>query len=247
MVWVTPEEEGLSVCAMELEKNSDVKSEKRCFNQTFLLSSYSEKAEHMLIGDVAAGPNHSGFGQACSANVPELKSSEENLPYLISYSDSDLEMRNKKRMGICFAKVDGSKKEADGLEGASDDMHFNCRQSYLSEDSQLEYLSAHEQDFDDENSSSEFSELRGAIEIETLGLIDPIHEVPGGGVTQEQNLTDLLEDCCSAAEYIIDDQTCPEAAMLELPHLLQDSLSLQDCSGMTCDHQEEQTEYHSVV
>ncbi|KAM4669571.1 RNA-binding protein 44 [Amazona ochrocephala] len=235
---------------MELEKNSDVKSKKRCFNQTFLLSSYSEKAEHMLIGDVVAGPKHSGFGQACSANVPELKLSEEKLPYFISYSEEDLEMYNKKRMGICCAKVDESKKKADGLERASDDTHFNCRvcdhcrQNYLSEDSQLEYLSAHEQDF--ENSSCEFSELRETMEIET-GLIDPIHEAPGGGVTQEQNLTDLVEDCCSASEYVIDDQTCPEAAIPELPHLLQDSLSLQDCSGMTCDHQEEQTEYHSVV
>ncbi|XP_010017820.1 PREDICTED: RNA-binding protein 44 [Nestor notabilis] len=238
---------------MELEKNSAVKTKKRYFSQTSLLSSYSEKAEHMLIGDVVAGPNHSGFGQAYSTNVPELKLSEENLPYLISYSDADLDMYNKKRMGICCAKVDESKKETDGLERARDDTHFSCggcdrcRQSYLSEDSQLEYLSAHEQDFDDENSSSEFSEPRETIKIETLSLIDPIHEVPGGGVTQEQNLTDLLEDGCSASEYIIDDQTCPEAAMPEHPHLLQDSLSLQDCSGMTYDHQEEQTEYHSVV
>lgn len=134
------------------------------------------------------------------------------------------------------------------LGRACDNMHFNCgvcddcRQSHLGEDSQLEYLSAHEQDFDDKNSSSEFSEQRETIGIETLKLIDPVHEVPGGGVPKEQNLVDMSEYCSPASEYGVGDQAMPE-----LPHLLQDSLSLPDCNGMTCDHQEEPTEYHSVV
>ncbi|XP_050755923.1 RNA-binding protein 44 [Gymnogyps californianus] len=228
---------------MELEKNNDVKSKRRCFNQTSYLFSYSEEAEHTLVRDVAAGANHSGFGQARSANVSELKLSEESLPYLSLSLDADIEKYNKKRMRICCAQVDESKKEADTLGRACDTMHFNCgvcddcRQSHLGEDSQLEYFSAHEQDFDDGNSSSEFSEQRETLGIETLKLLDPVHEVPGGGVAQEQNLVDASEDCSPASE----------SAVPELPHLLQDSLSLPDCNGMTCDHQEEQTEYHSVV
>ncbi|OPJ80244.1 RNA-binding protein 44 [Patagioenas fasciata monilis] len=234
---------------MESEKKSDVTSKRRCFNQTS--HTYSEKTEHMLVRDVAAGTNISGFGQAHSAKVSELTFSEESLPYLNSSLDADIEIYNKQRMRICCARVDESKEEADALGRACDNTHFNCgvcddcRQSHLDEDSQLEYLSAHEQDFDDGNSSSKFSEQRGTIGIETLKLIDPVHEVPEGGVTKEQNLVDMSEDCCS--EYGVGDPTCLEAAMPELPHLLQASLSPQDSSGMTSDHQEEQTEYHSVV
>lgn len=237
---------------MELEKNGNVKSETRCFSQTSHLFSCSEEAEHTLVRDIAVGANQSGFDQAHSANVSELKLSEESLPYLSSSLDADIEMYTKERMRICCAEVDESKKEADMLVRACDNMHFNCgvcddcRQSHLGEDSQLEYLSAHEQDFDDRNSSSEFSEQRETIGIETLKLIDPGHEVPGGAVTQKQNLIGVSEDC-SASEYGVGDQTCPEATMPELPHRLQDSLSLPDCNGMNYDHQEEQTEYHSVV
>ncbi|XP_009460542.1 PREDICTED: RNA-binding protein 44 [Nipponia nippon] len=235
---------------MELEKNSDVKSKRRCFSQTSHLFSYSEEAEHALVRDTAAGANHSGFGQARSVNVSELKLSEESLPYLSSSLDADIETYDKKRMRICCARVGESKNEADMLGRACDNTHFNCgvcddcRRSHLGEDSQLEYLSANEQDFDDRNSSGEFSEQRETIGIETLKLIDPVHEVPGGGVAKEENVVDVSEDC-SASEYGVGDQTCPEAAMSGLPHLLQDCLS--DCDGVTCDHQEEQTEYHSVV
>nr|XP_021142253.1 RNA-binding protein 44 isoform X1 [Columba livia]XP_021142254.1 RNA-binding protein 44 isoform X1 [Columba livia]XP_021142255.1 RNA-binding protein 44 isoform X1 [Columba livia]XP_021142256.1 RNA-binding protein 44 isoform X1 [Columba livia]XP_021142258.1 RNA-binding protein 44 isoform X1 [Columba livia]XP_021142259.1 RNA-binding protein 44 isoform X1 [Columba livia]XP_021142260.1 RNA-binding protein 44 isoform X1 [Columba livia]XP_021142261.1 RNA-binding protein 44 isoform X1 [Columba li len=229
---------------MESEKKSDVTSKRRCFNQTS--HTYSEKTEHMLVRNVAAGTNHYGFGQAHSAKVSELKFSEDSLPYLNSSLDADIEIYNKQRMRICCARVDENKEEADTLGRACDNTHFNCgvcddcRQSHLDEDSQLEYLSAHEQDFDDGNSSSKFSEQRGTIGIETLKLTDPVHEVPEGGVTTEQNLVDMSEDC---SEYGVGAPTCLEAATPELPHLLQASLSLQDSS----DHQEEQTEYHSVV
>ncbi|KAM9235860.1 RNA-binding protein 44 [Leptosomus discolor] len=238
---------------MELEKNSDVKSKRRCFNQSSHLFSYLDEAEHILVRDVAAGANHSGFGQARSASVSELKLSEESLPYLSSSLDADIEMYNKERMTIGCARVDESKKEADVLGRTCDNTHCNCgvcddfRQSHLGEDSQLEYLSAHEQDFDDRNSSSEFSEQKETTGIETLKVIDPVHEVPGGGVTQEQNLIHLSEDCSPSPECGVGDQTCPEAAVPDLPHLLQDSLPLPYCDRMTCDHQEEQTEYHSVV
>ncbi|XP_010071276.1 PREDICTED: RNA-binding protein 44 [Pterocles gutturalis] len=50
-----------------------------------------------------------------------------------------------------------------------------------------------------------------------------------------------------ASEDGVGDLTCPEATLPDLPHLLQDSVSLTDCNDMTCDPQEEQTEYHSVV
>ncbi|XP_068264198.1 RNA-binding protein 44-like [Nyctibius grandis] len=253
VVWITSEEEDLSVCTMEFEKNSDVKSKRRCFNQTSHPFSYAEEAEHMLIRDVATGANHSVFGQACSVNVSELKLSEESLCCLSSSLDADIDMYNKKRMGICCAQVDESKKEADMSGRACDNTHFSCggcddcRQSCLGEDSQLEYLSAHEQDFDDSNRSSEFSEQRETIGIETLKLIDPVHEVPGSGVGKGRNLIDVSEDCSSASEYGVGDQTCPEAAMPELLHLLWDSLSLPDCNSMTCEHQEEQTECYSGV
>ncbi|CAN0199940.1 unnamed protein product [Bubo scandiacus] len=236
---------------MELEKNSDVKSKRRCFNQTSHLLLYAEEAGHSLVRDVAAGANHSGCDQAPAASVSELKLSEESLPYLSSSLDADIEMYNKNRMRICCAQEGESKEEADLLGRVCDNTHFDCgmcddcRKSHLGEDSQLEYLSAHEQDFDDRNSSSEFSEQRETIGIETLKLIDPLHEVLGGGVAQDQNLADMSEDCSPASKHGVGDQTCPEAATPELPYLLQDSLP--DCSDVTCDHQDEQTEYHSVV
>uniref|UniRef100_A0A663M303 RRM domain-containing protein n=1 Tax=Athene cunicularia TaxID=194338 RepID=A0A663M303_ATHCN len=232
---------------MELEKNSDVKSKRRCFNQTFHLL-YSEKAEHTLVRDVAAGANHSGCDTAPSANVSELKVSEESLPYLNSSLDADIEKYSKNRMRICCAQEGESKKEADLLGRACDNTHFDCgmyddcRKSHLGEDSQLEYLSAHEQDFDDRNSSIEFSEQRETVGIKTLKLIDPLQEVPGGGVSWDQNLTDVSKGCSS--KHGVGDQACSEAATPELPHLPQDSLL--DCSDMACDHQDEQTEYHSV-
>ncbi|XP_028941085.1 RNA-binding protein 44 [Antrostomus carolinensis] len=238
---------------MELEKNRNVKIKRRCFSQTSHLCSYSEEAEHTLIRDVAAGANPSAFGQAHSLNVSELKLSEESLPYLSSYLAADIEMYNEKRMRICCAEVDESKKEADTLGRTRNDTHFNCsvcddcRQSHLGEDSQLEYLSAHGQDFDYRNSSSEFSEQKKTKGIKTLKLINPVHEVPGGGVAKEQNLLDMSADCSLASECGTSDQSCPEAAMPEFLPLLQDSLSLTYCSAMTCDHQEEQTEYHSGV
>ncbi|XP_054685480.1 RNA-binding protein 44 [Grus americana] len=233
---------------MELEKNTDVKSKRRCFNQTSRLFSYSEEAEDRLIRDVIAGANHSDFGQARSVNVSELKLSEESLPYLSSSLDADIETYNQNRMRICCAQVDESKKEADMLGRACDNTHVNCgvcddcRQSHLGEDSQLEYLSAHEQDFDDRNSSGEFSEQRETIGIETLKLIDPVHAVPGAGVAKEQSIAGTSEDCSPAAGYGVGDQTCPEAAMPELPHL-----SPLLSNGMACDRQEEQTEHHSAV
>ncbi|XP_075611898.1 RNA-binding protein 44 [Balearica regulorum gibbericeps] len=233
---------------MELEKKTDVKSKRRCFNQTSHLFSYSEEAEHMLVRDVIAGANHSDFGQARSVNVSELKLSEESLPYLSSSLDADIETYNKNRMRMCCAQVDESKKEADMLGRACDNTHINCgvcddcRQSHLGEDSQLEYLSAQEQDFDDRNSSGEFSEQRETIGIETLKLIDPAHAVPGVGVAKEQSIVGMSEDCSAAGGYGVGDQTCPEAAMPEVPHL-----SPLLCNGMACDHQEEQTEYHSAV
>uniref|UniRef100_A0A8C3JFG7 TTC3/DZIP3/RBM44-like helical domain-containing protein n=1 Tax=Calidris pygmaea TaxID=425635 RepID=A0A8C3JFG7_9CHAR len=237
---------------MAFEESSNVKS-KRCFSQTSHLFSYSEDAEHMFVRDVAAGANPSGFDQARSANASELKLSEESLPYLNSSLDADIEMYNKKRMGICCTGLDESKKEADTLGRACDNTHSNCgvcddcRQSHSGEDSQLEYISAQEQDFDDRNSSCEFSEQREIIGIETLKLTDPIHEVSGGGVAEEKNFIDVSEGCCPASKCGTGDQTYPEAAIPELPHLLQDSLSLPDCNVMTSDRQEEQTEYHSVL
>ncbi|XP_010123506.1 PREDICTED: RNA-binding protein 44, partial [Chlamydotis macqueenii] len=183
----------------------------------------------------------------------ELKLSEESLPYLSSSLDADIEMYDKKRTTICCAQVEESKKEANILRRACDNTHFSCgacddcRQSHLGEDSQLEYLSAHEQDFGGRNSPSEFPEQRETIGFETLKLIDPVREVPGGGPAKEQNLLDLSEDCSPASECGIGDQICPEAALPELSHLLQDSLSLTDCSGVSCDDREEQTEYHSAV
>ncbi|XP_009984723.1 PREDICTED: RNA-binding protein 44, partial [Tauraco erythrolophus] len=235
---------------MELKKNSDVKSKRRCLHQTSHLFAYSEEAEHMLVRDTAAGANHSDFGQAGSVNVSEFKLPEESLPYLSSSLNTDIEMYNEMRMRICCAQVNESKKEAEMVERACDNTHFNCgvcddcRQSHLGEDSQLEYLSANE-DFDDRNSSSESSQKRETPGIETLKPIDPVDEVPGRRVAKEQDLFDVSEGCCPASDYGVGEQTCPEGPKPELPYLLQNSLP--DFNGVTCDHQEEQTEYHSAV
>ncbi|XP_067995301.1 RNA-binding protein 44-like [Melanerpes formicivorus] len=235
---------------MEFKKKSNVESKPRCFNQTSQLFSYTGEAEWMLVRDVAPEANQSGFVQACSANVSVLNVSEENLPYLSSSLDADIEMYNTMRMRICCAQA-GESKEAGMLGRRGDNMHCDCgvcddcRQSCLGEDSQLQYLSAHEQDFD-KNSSHDFSEQREATGIETLKCIDPFNEVPKGRVTQEHSLIEVSEDCCSS-ECGAGDQTCPESAMPELADQLQDSLFLPDSNDMTCKHQEEQTEYHSIV
>nr|XP_013800850.1 PREDICTED: RNA-binding protein 44 [Apteryx mantelli mantelli] len=231
---------------MELEKNSSVKSE------TGLLS-YSEEDEHALVRDLAAEVNHSGFDQACSINASELKSSEESLPYLSSSSDADIEMYNKERTTICCACGDESEKEAAMLGRACNDMRFICRvsegyrQSDLGEDSQLEYLSADEQDYCDRNSSSEFCKQMKTVGIKTLKLVDPVHEVPGNGATEEQNLVSLLEDCSPICKYCISDQLCIDAAAPEIHQVLEDCLSLPAYEDVSCDHEEEQTEYHSVL
>ncbi|XP_067154711.1 RNA-binding protein 44 [Apteryx mantelli] len=231
---------------MELEKNSSVKS------KTGLLS-YSEEDEHALVRDLAAEVNHSGFDQACSINASELKSSEESLPYLSSSSDADIEMYNKERTTICCACGDESEKEAGMLGRACNDMRFICRvsegyrQSDLGEDSQLEYLSADEQDYCDRNSSSEFCKQMKTVGIKTLKLVDPVHEVPGNGATEEQNLVSLLEDCSPICKYCISDQLCIDAAAPEIHQVLEDCLSLPAYEDVSCDHEEEQTEYHSVL
>ncbi|KAM6268745.1 uncharacterized protein LJ264_004779 [Porphyrio hochstetteri] len=220
---------------MELEKNSNVKSNRRCLNQILPLFSYSEEAEHRLIGDVA-GANDSGFGQSPSLS-PEFKLSEESLPYLSSSLDAAIEMYNK-GMRISCAQIDDSEKEADMLGSTYDNTHVSCgvcddcQQSHLSEDSQL-YLSAQELDFDDGDSPSESSEQRGTI-------------APGPGIAKEQNVVDMSEDCSAAAEYDASDQTCPEAAVPELPHLCQHSLPPACCSGVTY-HQEGQAKYRGAV
>lgn len=232
---------------MELEKNSNGKSKRRYFNQTSHL--FSEETEHMLARDVAAGAHCSGTGRAQHTKVSDLKLSEESLPYLSSSLDADLEIYYKQKMRVGCAQLDENKEEVSICGRACDDTHCSCslcddcRESHSGEDSQLKYVSAHEQDFDDRNSSKEFSEQREAAGIETLKLVDPGPEVPGGGVTQEQNLVDMSEDC-SPFEY---GNTCPEAAIADLPNLLQDSVSLLDYSGMAYYNEKEQTEYHSVI
>uniref|UniRef100_A0A8B9P0I3 TTC3/DZIP3/RBM44-like helical domain-containing protein n=1 Tax=Apteryx owenii TaxID=8824 RepID=A0A8B9P0I3_APTOW len=245
--------EYISIYTMELEKNSSVKSKTGLFVQTSQLLSYSEEDEHALVRDLAAEVNHSGFDQACSINVSELKSSEESLPYLSSSSDADIEMYNKERTTICCACGDESEKEAGMLGRACNDMRFICRvsesyrQSDLGEDSQLEYLSADEQDYCDRNSSSEFCKQMKTVGIKTLKLVDPVHEVPGNGATEEQNLVSLLEDCSPVCKYCISDQLCIDAAAPEIHQVLEDCLSLPAYEDVSCDHEEEQTEYHSVL
>ncbi|XP_009684093.1 RNA-binding protein 44 [Struthio camelus] len=237
---------------MELDKNSSVKSKSGLFVQSSHLLSYSEKVEHS-IRDLAAEINRSVFGQACSINVSELKLSEEGLPYLSSSLDADIEMYNKERRTICCACGDKSEGEASMLGMACNDMHFLCRvsdeyrQSDLGEDSQLEYLSADEQDYYDRNSSSGICKQTKTVGIQTLKLIDRAREVPGGGVTKEQDLANVLEGCSPICKYCIGDQICIEAAVPELPQALRDCLSLPAYKDTSCDHEEEQTEYHSVL
>ncbi|XP_010221870.1 PREDICTED: RNA-binding protein 44 [Tinamus guttatus] len=191
---------------MELEKNSSVKSKPELFVQTSHLLSYSEKVEHTVIRDLAAEVNCSGFGQACSVNVSELKLSEESLPYLASSLDEDLEMYNEERATICCACGYEREKEADMPGRACNDKHFVCRvgdgyrQSDLSEDSQLEYVSSDEQDYYDRNSSSEFCKQMKTVGIETLQLVDPVHEVPGNGIRKEQDLVNILEGCSTSVD-----------------------------------------------
>ncbi|XP_071602315.1 RNA-binding protein 44-like [Heliangelus exortis] len=162
---------------------------------------------------------------------------------------ADSEVYNKQR--IRCAQVGESKKEAVILGGACDDTCLNCglsddcRKSHLGEDTQFEYLRAHKQNFEDRNSSSTFSEQRKTMEVEMSNRRERVHEVPGSAVAKEQNLVDMSEDCSLAPENGVADWTCLESAMPELPHLLQDSVSLPDCNGSIFDD-EEQTEYHSI-
>lgn len=231
---------------MELQKSSDVKSKTRGFVQTSHLFPSSEKAQQTVIRDLAAGANLSGFGQAHCASVSDLELQEESLPYLSSSLDADIEMYNEKRMRVCCAQVEESKKEAGTLGRARSETHSSCSvcdcgQIHVGEeDSQLEYVSANESQPDFRDSSGELSEQ---WEIKTLKPMDPAHQVPGGGAAKEQSLG-VLEDC-SAPEYCVGDQGHTEEAVPELPQLLQGSLPV--CSSTACDHKEEHTARNSVL
>nr|XP_047914464.1 RNA-binding protein 44 [Anser cygnoides] len=236
---------------MELQKSSDVKSKMRGSVQTSHLFSYSEKAEQTLIRDLAAGANVSGFGQAHCASVSDLELQEESLPYLSSSLDADIETYNKKRKRVCCAQVEESKKESGTLGRVCSDTRStcgvcdDCRQIHVGEeDSQLEYVSANEQEPDGRDSSGELSEQWETVGIQTLKLMDPAHQVPGGGAAKEQSPVDVVEDC-SAPEYCVGDQVHTEEAVPELPQLLQDSLLV--CSSTSCDHKEEHTARNSVL
>ncbi|XP_040417540.1 RNA-binding protein 44-like isoform X1 [Cygnus olor] len=236
---------------MELQKSSDVKSKMRGSVQTSHLFSYSEKAQQTLIRDPAAGANVSGFGQAHCASVSDLELQEESLPCLSSSLDADIEMYNKKRKRVCCEQVEESKKESGTLGRVCSDTRSNCgvcdgcRQIRVGEeDSQLEYISANEQEPDGRDSSGELSEQWETVGIKTLKLMDPAHQVPGGGAAKEQSPVDVVEDC-SAPEYCIGDQVHTEEAVPELPQLLQDSLLV--CSSTSCDHKEEHTACNNVL
>ncbi|XP_035187619.1 RNA-binding protein 44 isoform X2 [Oxyura jamaicensis] len=236
---------------MELQKSSDVKSKTQGFIQTSHLFSYSEKVQQTLIEDLAVGANLSGFGQAHCSNVSDLELQEENLPYLSSSLDADIELYNKKRIRVCCAQIEESKKESGTLERVCSDLHSNCgvcddcRQIHVGdEDSQLEYVSANEQEPDGRDSSGELSEQWETVGIKPLKLMDPAHQVPGGGAAKEQSPVDVVE-LCSAPQYCIGDQVHTEEAVPELPQLLQDSL--QVCSSTSCDHKEEHRVCNGVL
>ncbi|XP_021255460.1 RNA-binding protein 44 isoform X2 [Numida meleagris] len=205
---------------MELQKDDDVKSKQQCFMHTALLFPYPKKAQPS-ISSLAAG---------------QLTRSEESLPYLNTSLDADIDMYNM-RMRTCSAEVDENKKEADMLRRACDgDTHSACgvcdgwSHIYVGEDSQLEYISANEEGFDDGNCSSELSEQREAMGIKTLKQVDPVHDIPGGRAAKEQNFADMKDcsECCAGVE----------AAMPELPQLFQDALLVG--SSIACDRKEEQ-------
>uniref|UniRef100_A0A8C6ZIY9 RNA binding motif protein 44 n=1 Tax=Nothoprocta perdicaria TaxID=30464 RepID=A0A8C6ZIY9_NOTPE len=231
---------------MELGKNVGIENKTELFIQTSHLLSYSEKVEHTVITDLAAEVNCSGFGQACSINVSELQLSEGSLPYLASSLDADLEMCNEERATVCCACGCKREKEAGMPGGACNDMHFiyragdDYRQGDLSEDSQLEYVSGDEQEYYERNSSSEFCKPMKTVGIKASQLLDTVHEVPGSGARKEHDLVNMLEGC-STCKY------CIGAAVSDLPQELQDCLSLPVCKDLSCDCEEEQTEYHSVL
>lgn len=204
---------------MELQKD-DVKSKQQCLVHASLRCPYPEEAQQSISRGLAA-------------------LSEESLPYLSTSLDADIDMYNM-RMRTCSAEVAESKREADALRRArGGDAHSTCgvcdggSHIHVGEDSQLEYISANEEGFDDGDSSDELSKQRKAVGIETPMAVDPVHDIAGGGAAKEQNLADSASDCCTGAE----------AAMPELPQVFlntfpQDSLLVG--SGTACDCKEEQ-------
>ncbi|XP_031460409.1 RNA-binding protein 44-like isoform X2 [Phasianus colchicus] len=155
---------------------------------------------------------------------------EESLPYLSTSLDADIDVYNA-RMRTCSAEVDDSQKEADVLRRAcGGGTQCSCgvcgggSPVQVGEDSQLEYISANEEGFDDGNSSSELSEQREGVGMEALVAVDPVHDVAGGGAAKEQNLADSTSERCTAVP--------------ELPQLLQDSQPVG--SGRACGGKEEQ-------
>ncbi|XP_072197724.1 RNA-binding protein 44-like [Excalfactoria chinensis] len=134
---------------MELQKD-DVKSEQQCLVHTSLLRPYHKEAQESISRGLAA-------------------LSEESLPYLSTSLDADIDMYNM-RMRTCSAEVDANKTEADVLrracDGGTDSSCGLCdggSHVRVGEDSQLEYISANEDGFDDGNSSSEPPEHREAV------------------------------------------------------------------------------------
>ncbi|XP_019472425.1 RNA-binding protein 44 [Meleagris gallopavo] len=194
---------------MELQEDR-VKSKQQCLMHSSLLCPRPQEGQQSISRGLAA-------------------LSEESLPYLSTSLDADIDVYNV-RMRTCSAEVDESQKEADVLRRACGGTHCSCgvcdggSHIHVGEDSQLEYISANEEGFDDGNSSSELSEQREAVGMEALVAVDPVHDIAGGGAAKEQNLADSTSERCTAVP--------------ELPQLLQDSLPVN--SGAACDGKEEQ-------
>ncbi|CAM4618474.1 unnamed protein product [Lepidochelys olivacea] len=244
---------------MEQRENISDKSKTGVFTEPSYAIDKSDKIDCVdsLSRELAEGVNCSVSGQAYSINVSELKFPDESLACFSSSLDAELETYNKIRERI--SKVYEDKSEAGMLGKVCNNIHFSYKESDdrhksdVDEDSQLEYHSAEEQDYSDQNTSYMHFEQIKTLRMqnsEIPELVDPLYEVVCDGAIGGQNPVSKLGDGSFASDYGAVDEFYNKAAIPEYSKTSQDSMLLMDYKGLKYEnHEEEQTDdtYHSIL
>ncbi|EMP27004.1 RNA-binding protein 44 [Chelonia mydas] len=244
---------------MEQRENISDKSKTGVFTEPSYTIDKSDKIDCVdsLSRELAEGVNCSVSGQAYSINVSELKFPDESLACFSSSLDAELETYNKIRERISKGYED--KSEAGMLGKVCNNIHFSYKESDdrhksdVDEDSQLEYHSAEEQDYSDQNTSYMPFEQIKTLRMqnsEVLELVDPLYEVACDGAIGGQNPVSKLGDGSFGSDYGAVDEFYNKAAIPEYSKTSQDSISLMDYKGLKYEnHEEEQTDdtYHSIL
>ncbi|XP_053139266.1 RNA-binding protein 44 isoform X1 [Hemicordylus capensis] len=168
----------------------------------------SEHTEQIKITNISSelqvGTSCSISSQSCYLSASELTLPKENLSYLSSSFDDDLDVACKERQRISIAVHNANEADIDNLgKGcisiySRDNQNDEYRFSDLDDDSQLEYHSAEEQDYVDQSSSSrQETESSESLQSKELGNEDESID--------DQQSVNKLEDKSSTSVCSVDD------------------------------------------